>query len=613
MSSAGEDALIGQHTGSFRIERVLGRGAMGAVYLGVHRVIGSRVAVKVIHSELVGNPQLVARFEAEARAVNRVAHENVVSIFDFGLLEGGRPYLVMELLEGRALSALLQTPLPPDQLLRVLVQTCAGLEVAHAHGVIHRDLKPDNIFLVDRPGRPEPVVKILDFGVARMLEGDNSLERTSAGMLLGTPAYMAPEQCSGGEVDGRTDLYALGMTAWRALVGRIPFKGSLIDILHAHRTELPAPPHTINPNVPEALSRIVMKALAKRPEERWSSAAEMRAALEACNASMAADVPTGDQTVGVFGAGNELIRRVEFSQLSRGGVFLHWPTPQPPLNASVLLELPIPGRPLRLRAEVVRHVKPDQARAWGMPTGVGVQFTSVPEEARARLAGWLGDARRSTTSISISSSSLSSINPQTLNSVFVTPVEETGTPEDEWDRRIDEIFASWYERASGNHYQILKVRPDAHFDEIRDSANALFSDLTANEPTTDTQAKQVKGALARVRTAMITLCDPALRAAYDAELGNFHGVALCIGAGMSTDTLASLRRDYLKRSDRAADRTRACMETAESLTATGLNDAAREMYERALRQDPLNLELHKRLARVMAASGQRWPAAPTLA
>ncbi|MGA9524668.1 MAG: protein kinase [Myxococcaceae bacterium] len=612
MSSAGEDALIGQHTGSFRIERVLGRGAMGTVYLGVHRVIGSRVAVKVIHAELVGNPQLVARFEAEARAVNRVAHENVVSIFDFGVLEGGRPYLVMELLEGRALSALLQTPMAPDHLLRVLVQTCAGLEVAHAHGVVHRDLKPDNIFLVDRPGRPSPVVKILDFGVARMLGGDITLERTSAGMLLGTPAYMAPEQCGGTEVDGRTDLYALGMTAWRALVGRIPFKGSLIDILHAHRTELPAPPHTVNPNVPEALSRIVMKALAKNPDDRWSSAAEMRAALEACNASMAADAPAGEQTVGVFGAGNELIRRVEFSQLSRGGVFLHWAPPHPPINSSVLLELPVPGRTLRLRAEVVRHVKPDQARAWGMPTGVGVQFTAVPDEARARLSGWLGDARRSNPS---TASSFISSNPptRTLDSRFVTPIEETGTPEEDWDRRIDEIFASWYERASGNHYQILKVRPDAHFDEIRDAANTLFSDLTANEPSTDTQAKQVKGALARVRTAMVTLCDPALRAAYDAEQGNFHGVALCIGAGLSTDTLASLRRDYLKRSDRAADRTRACIDTAESLTATGLNDAAREMYERALRQDPLNLELHKRLARVMAASGQRWPAAPTLA
>ncbi len=608
MSSAGDDALIGQHTGSFRIERVLGRGAMGTVYLGVHRIIGSRVAVKVIHAELVGNAELVARFEAEARAVNRVTHENVVSIFDFGVLDGGRPFLVMELLEGRALSALLQSPMAPDRLLRVLVQACAGLEAAHAHGVVHRDLKPDNIFLVDRPGRPAPVVKILDFGVARMLGGDSSLERTSAGMLLGTPAYMAPEQCSAGEVDGRTDLYALGMTAWRALVGRIPFKGSLIDILHAHRTELPSPPHVVNPNVPEALSRIVMKALAKAPDDRWSSAAEMRAALEACDASMAADVRSEADTVGVLGAGNDPIRRVAFSQLSRGGVFLHWEPPHPPLNAPLLLELPVPGRPLRLRAEVVRHVKPDQARAWRMPTGVGVQFTAVPDAARARLDGWLGAAKRSAP---ISGP----ISPpdQTLDSRFLIPIEETGTPEEDWDRRIDEIFASWYERASGNHYQILKLRPDAHFDEIRDAANALFGELTASEPTTDTQAKQVKGALSRVRTAMITLCDPALRAAYDAELGNFHGVALCIGAGLSTDTLASLRRDYLTRSNRAADRTRACIETAESLSVTGLHDAARELYERALRQDPLNLELHKRLARVMASSGQRWPAAPALA
>src|SRR5689334_7310123 len=158
------DPLIGSVLGSFRIERRLGRGGMGTVYLGCHVVIGSKVAVKVLHPELATDPDLVQRFYSEARAVNLIGHENIVSIFDVNVTASGLPYLVMEHLEGQSLSTLTRSPIAPPTAINILAQACAGLHAAHKHGVVHRDLKPDNLFLTRKAGGQGWFVKILDFG-----------------------------------------------------------------------------------------------------------------------------------------------------------------------------------------------------------------------------------------------------------------------------------------------------------------------------------------------------------------------------------------------------------------------------------------------------------------
>src|SRR5215217_6108101 len=277
VASEEADPLVGARLGSFRLVRRLGRGGMGTVYLGEHVSIGSRVAVKVLHEHLAMYPELVQRFHAEARAVNVIGHENIVSIFD---LNAGppRPYLIMEYLDGAPLSAWVGTPLPAPEVVWVLSQVCDALQAANLSGIVHRDLKPDNIFLVRR-GRGTPFVKVLDFGIAKL--ADANMPQTHAGIIVGTPEYMAPEQSLSRRVDGRADLYALGVIAYQLVTGRLPFGDEgLTAQLVAHQMRAPPPPRTVHAAVPVALERVILRTLAKAPEERYATAAVLRAALE---------------------------------------------------------------------------------------------------------------------------------------------------------------------------------------------------------------------------------------------------------------------------------------------------------------------------------------------
>jgi serine/threonine protein kinase len=279
---------MGTEVGGFRLVRRLGGGGMGTVYLGEHTLIGSKVAVKFLHEHFASNEALVQRFLAEARAVNLIGHENIINIFDMNVLPPRRYYLVMEYLEGHSLASLLGRPVAPAVAVPILTQVCDALQAAHSHGVIHRDLKPENIFLV-RHDRTPYFVKVLDFGIAKLLDRSLAPAQTAQGTLLGTPEYMAPEQWSEQPVDGRTDLYALGIIAYSLLTGRQPFTGEGIgELLLAHLKQLPTPPHHTNPEVPVALSAVVMRALAKRPEERFQNVSELRTALERAMSSVLA-------------------------------------------------------------------------------------------------------------------------------------------------------------------------------------------------------------------------------------------------------------------------------------------------------------------------------------
>jgi tRNA A-37 threonylcarbamoyl transferase component Bud32 len=280
--------LVGQTVLNYRIGSLLAEGGMGAVYVGEHALLGRRVAVKVLRPELIDDERAIARFVNEARAANAIRHPHIVELLDAGTSEQGRPYLVMELLEGVSLSARidLQGRIGIKQALTIAQQAADALGAAHGAGIIHRDLTPDNLFLAVDPSRADGErVKLLDFGIAKLHEASPDTIHTSTGAVVGTPPYMSPEQCRGrsSEIDHRTDVYALGVILFEMVCGSPPFSAEGVgEVLLLHMTEPPPSPRSINPDVPEEVSAVILKALAKDKRDRWSTMAELQAALAAC-------------------------------------------------------------------------------------------------------------------------------------------------------------------------------------------------------------------------------------------------------------------------------------------------------------------------------------------
>lgn len=284
---------VGQTVGNYRILAKLGTGGMGAVYLAEHPLIGKKVALKVIHRELAGNREVVQRFFQEARAVNTIGHENIVEIHDFGQTPQGDHFYIMEYLDGRTLASVIARERQLDVLraLHIGVQLCNGLAAAHACGVIHRDLKPDNVMLLQRQGNPD-FVKILDFGLAKMFASGQS-PLTAMGVILGTPQYMSPEACeSKRDVDHRTDVYAVGVLLFQMLTGVLPFDGaSMGEVLVKQVTQLPPAPRGYNPDIPPSVEQIVLRCLAKAADGRFPTMMALRDALMAPDAYLASSPP----------------------------------------------------------------------------------------------------------------------------------------------------------------------------------------------------------------------------------------------------------------------------------------------------------------------------------
>jgi serine/threonine-protein kinase len=257
---------------------------MGVVYLAQHRHLGREAAVKVLLPELSANEQVVRRFFTEAKATARILHPGIVEIFDCDITPGGQAYIVMEYLQGESLRARLLRvgDFGGDalQAVRIAGQVAAALTAAHAHGIVHRDLKPDNVFLTPGPQAHEALVKLLDFGIAKLIS-EKSESSTRSGIVLGTPLYMSPEQCRGARlVDHRTDIYSLGCVLFELLAGHPPFvrEGSG-DLLIAHATEPPPVLHEVRPEVAPELSRLVARMLRKNADERPRTMSEVEAAL----------------------------------------------------------------------------------------------------------------------------------------------------------------------------------------------------------------------------------------------------------------------------------------------------------------------------------------------
>ncbi len=289
----GDADAIGRRFGNYVVEGVLGAGGMGTVYSAVHPTLGKRVAIKVIHPELARDQKSLGRLIDEARAATAIGHENIVQIFDFSA-EAETAYVVMELLVGETLQDLLEREgrLEPARAVRILAQVCGALGAAHRRGIIHRDVKPQNIFLARGAGGEERV-KLLDFGVAKLLDAvQRAGPSTATGTVVGTPHYMSPEQARGEPVDRRTDLWAAGVVLYRALSGVLPFEGkSFGEVLSAvlgDRVPTFGERVTDGAEVPAALERAVLHALAKEPSGR---PAEMALFVEELEASLVADAP----------------------------------------------------------------------------------------------------------------------------------------------------------------------------------------------------------------------------------------------------------------------------------------------------------------------------------
>jgi serine/threonine protein kinase len=305
---------VGQTIGNYRITSRLGEGGMGVVYLAEHPVIGKKVALKAIHPELSRNAEVVSRFVTEAKSVNQIGHEHIVDIADFGTTPGGEFYFIMEYLQGEALSDRLkrENRLDAPRAMMIGAQIADALDSSHEHGIIHRDLKPENIFLVARGGSKD-FVKVLDFGLAKLVDTEEKVShKTRAGSVMGTPYYMAPEQCEGKtEIDARADIYSLGVLLFEMLTGKVPFGGDGYgEIIVKHITMPPPSVRSLVPELSPELDLILFRALAKDRTQRFQTMGELRDALLDPNryASAAPLVGIPDDLSGVARAASPMAR-----------------------------------------------------------------------------------------------------------------------------------------------------------------------------------------------------------------------------------------------------------------------------------------------------------------
>jgi len=289
----------------YRVISKLGEGGMGVVYLAEHVFIEKRVALKILSEDFARKAELVARFMQEAKAASKIGHENIVDITDFGETASGSVFFAMEFLDGKDLAGHIKSDgaMSFDRAKHIMNQICRALGAAHSKGIIHRDMKPENVYLVSREGRAD-FVKVLDFGIAKMSaldEGGSRLTRT--GMIFGTPEYMSPEQAKGDKPDHRVDIYAAGCILYEMLTGDVPFHAeTFMGVLTKHMFEDPQPPSQRNPNavIPPDVEAVCMRALAKDRDQRFQTMKEMAVALEACGGGDAS-LAWGNEPSGVGG------------------------------------------------------------------------------------------------------------------------------------------------------------------------------------------------------------------------------------------------------------------------------------------------------------------------
>jgi len=291
------DTMIGTlAAGRYRVLKLLGEGGMGQVYLAEHVAIEKRVALKILRAEFAGKGEIVTRFQQEAISASRIKHPNVLDVFDFGQLENGCFFLAMEFLEGNDLADELarQRVIGPASGIRISMQICRALAAAHANGVVHRDMKPENVFL-QRTADGEEIVKIVDFGIAQLRSKDTEVIQTKrrltrTGMIFGTPEYMAPEQAGGKHADPRSDVYSVGIIMYEMFTGAVPFTGdTFLGVLAKHLSDPTPLPSAIYPEIAisSSLQAVIMHALEKDPTVRYQTMLEFAQAISASSDAIA--------------------------------------------------------------------------------------------------------------------------------------------------------------------------------------------------------------------------------------------------------------------------------------------------------------------------------------
>jgi eukaryotic-like serine/threonine-protein kinase len=393
---SGDDPLVGRLVGSYRIERLLGKGGMGSVYLAEHPAIRSRVAVKFLHPRYARDAGIVERFFNEARAVNVIGHDNIVKILDLAVTDEGRRYLVMEYLQGPSLSHLLESgnAVPLQVAGPIVLQCCEALQAAHERGIVHRDLKPENVHLSIHKGRKN-FVKLLDFGIAKLLDGTGrSTGQTRTGMVVGTPGYMSPDQAAGRTfaVDGRSDVFSLGVLMFQMATGRLPFPNRGYVAETGELDWDAPPPRRFVADVPQQYERIILRCLEREQDARFASMRDLHDAVEQCMKRLGIDtgLPRADAS---FASSGPLACAPSFASEARSsGV-------RPPragqLRRSSAATDPSwtsPARPVQRRGRASGHAPAKRRRA--AVVAAAVAAVAVSFLAGGYLAG--GGGRAST-------------------------------------------------------------------------------------------------------------------------------------------------------------------------------------------------------------------------
>jgi eukaryotic-like serine/threonine-protein kinase len=554
------EALSGMGYGPLRLVRKLGAGALGTVYLAEHSSTGAPFAVKVLHPHLAENPAVLSRFYAESRAAQHLVHPCVTRLLDVRQAPSGHHCLLMEYVAGTPLSRL-PLPMPPEEVVFLLSQTLEGLEAAHASGIVHRDIKPDNLVLTTgRDG--ERRVKILDFGMAGPLAAGLTEEELAAGMVVGSPAYLAPELWVRAEPDGRADLYSLAVVGYRLLTGRLPFGGGgrMGEMLLVHKPTRPLPPHVLVEQVPQALSAVLMQAMSLRPDERFSGARAFRAALrEAMRRPAFGCIAPGTFHVRLEDPHTPGPLPVLVNDVSEEGLRIATDGPLPRLGARLQMELSLNGWALACAADVVRLLPAEEAHAWGGRQGFILHFSEPSEDVR-RL----------------------------ITQALTPPVEPT--PDPELARLLARAAAS-----SQDPYTLLALHPHADFAEVMQRVAQVQRRLEPfwPRPLPPEQRQALEALRDKLEVARRTLGEPLARARFDAMRGNFRGVARCLAAGVPRGAVERLRQAFLATRPDAETRARALFDEAVVLEAQRVLDAALARYAEALTVDPLNVSLHR--------------------
>jgi len=558
------ESFIGQRHGPLVFERLLGAGATGSVYLAVHPPTGTHFAVKVLHPHLAANLAVRNRFYVEAQVAGRVIHRSVARVLDARRGPGELPCLLMEYVPGEPLSCM-PLPVPAAEAVQMLIQVLEGLEVAHARGMVHCDLKPDNLF-VAKDANGNRRMKVLDFGMASVLAASFSEQELASGMTLGSPPYMAPEQWQITAADVRMDIYAMGVVGYRLLTGRLPFpRGRMGEVLQGQQEARPPAPHTLDQRIPQALSAAVMQAMARRPEDRFPSAQAFRVALAEIQRQLsrqpAAPEPVlpraapSSLRIRVGGLGSPEARPVRASDVSAEGLFIAFDGPPPPLAARLPMEFCFQAQSVLCSGDVVRHVSPEEARTWGICPGFFVHFDELSDELLSLIAQ-----------------------------------VRTGPAEPAADTDLAQLLSRT--AALGNDpYVLLGLPPSASFDEVRQRAESALRRLEGfwKKALPTRQRRELESLRARVEAARRTLGEPLARVGFDALRNNAHGIARCIAMGLTEREVEPLRKAFLSARPGTEERAHSFFSQGRAMENQNALKLALDCYSQAVALDPLNL------------------------